>query len=186
MLPRLSQVGPKAVHGSRRNDFIEVESILDVSPLAENKDVGPFVTRYIDLSEEATGHVQWSFDPAMVLAAPLPVFTHCWVIQVALEDHSLPMAQRYLVLPDKRVCQPICGPQQGCYLVAGPFALPDGRGHLTPYAGNLLLGGNIYFTAIEGSPQDNRPGLLHLDFLPLRSPPDVNAYAPKFCNAFTK
>ena len=95
--------------------------------------------------------MQWPLNPAMVLAAPLPIFANCGVIQVALEDHSLPMAQRNLVLPDKRVRQPIGGPQQGCYLVAGPFALPDGRGHLTPYAGDLLLGGNIYFTAIEGS-----------------------------------
>ena len=148
---RLSQVGPKAINSSCSDDLIEVEDILDVGPLAEHEDMGPFVTRYIDLPKQTTGHVQWSFDPAKVQAAPLPVFAHCGVIQVALMDHSLPVAQRNLVLPDKRVRQPISGPQQGCYLVAGPFALPNGRGHLTSYAGDLLLGGSIYFAAIEGS-----------------------------------
>ena len=57
MLARLAQVGPEAVHSSRHNDLAKVKHILDVSPLAENKDMGPFVTRYINLSEEATGHV---------------------------------------------------------------------------------------------------------------------------------
>ena len=87
----------------------------------------------------------------MVLAAPLPVFANGGVIQMTSEDHSLPMAQRNLVLPDQRVRQPIGGPQQGCYLAARPFSLPNGCGHLTPYAGDLLLGGSIYFAAIEGS-----------------------------------
>ena len=57
VLARLSQLGPKTAHRSRRNDLIEVKHILDVGPLAEYEDMGPFVTRYINLSEEATGHV---------------------------------------------------------------------------------------------------------------------------------